>query len=77
MVEASEARWFVLSALYGLVTPDTEIAPYDYTLNTVGIAERKAWATRVLDKLGTQFFGVDIDVIGEPLRHQQPEHIGR
>jgi hypothetical protein len=51
MVEASEARWFVLSALYGLVTPDTEIAPYDYTLNTVGIAERKAWATRVLDKL--------------------------
>jgi hypothetical protein len=51
IIEASGERWFVLSALYGLVTPDTEIAPYDYTLNTVGVADRKAWAARVLDRL--------------------------
>ena len=51
IVEASGARWFVLSALYGLVSPDTEIAPYESTLNTLGVAERKAWASRVLDKL--------------------------
>jgi hypothetical protein len=51
LVEASGARWFVLSSLYGLVEPDTEIAPYDYTLNTVGIRERRAWATNVVDKL--------------------------
>ena len=48
-VQASGARWFVLSSRYGLVAPDTEIAPYDYTLNTLGVAERRAWASAVLE----------------------------
>lgn len=51
LVEASGARWFILSSRYGLVAPDAEIAPYDYTLNTLGVAERRAWAAKVLDKL--------------------------
>ena len=51
LVEASGARWFVLSSLYGLVKPDSVIAPYDYTLNTIGVTDRRAWAKRVLDKL--------------------------
>jgi uncharacterized protein DUF6884 len=51
IVEASGARWFVLSALYGLVAPDAEIAPYDRTLNTLGVAERRAWASTVLERL--------------------------
>ncbi|MGH6864874.1 MAG: DUF6884 domain-containing protein, partial [Methyloceanibacter sp.] len=51
IVEWSGARWFVLSSLYGLVMPATEIAPYDYTLNTLGVAERRAWATKVLKDL--------------------------
>jgi hypothetical protein len=34
IVEGSGARWFVVSSLYGLVAPDAEIAPYDYTLNS-------------------------------------------
>jgi hypothetical protein len=51
LVEASGSRWFVLSSFYGLVDPNTEIAPYDYTLNTLGVAERRAWATKVLEKL--------------------------
>jgi uncharacterized protein DUF6884 len=51
LVEASGARWFVLSSRYGLVAPETEIAPYDYTLNTLGVAERRLWAAKVLDKL--------------------------
>ena len=50
-MEASGARWFVLSALYGLVAPDAEIAPYDHTLNTLGVADRRAWAIKVLDQL--------------------------
>jgi hypothetical protein len=40
----------VLSSRYGLVAPETEIAPYDYTLNTLGVAERRLWAAKVLDK---------------------------
>jgi hypothetical protein len=51
IVEASGARWFVLSSRYGLVAPEVEIAPYEYTLNALGVAERKDWATRVLNKL--------------------------
>jgi cytoplasmic iron level regulating protein YaaA (DUF328/UPF0246 family) len=51
LVEASGGRWFVLSALYGLVPPDAEIAPYEHTLNTLEVADRRAWANKVLEKL--------------------------
>jgi hypothetical protein len=51
IVEASDARWLVLSSRYGLVAPDDEIAPYDYTLNALGVAKRQDWATDVLHKL--------------------------
>jgi len=51
LVEASGAPWFVLSAKYGLIRPDQVIEPYDFTLNTAGTAERRAWATSVLAEL--------------------------
>jgi hypothetical protein len=54
IVEKSGARWFVLSARHGLVAPGDEIAPYDHTLNAMGLAERKEWASHVLDKLFPQ-----------------------
>jgi hypothetical protein len=57
LVAASGARWFVLSALYGLVAPDAKIAPYDYTLNSLGVAEWRAWAKQVLEKLLPQAAG--------------------
>jgi hypothetical protein len=57
IVEASGVRWFVLSSRYGLVAPDAEIATYDYTLNTLGVAERRAWAVSVLDKLLPELAG--------------------
>jgi hypothetical protein len=34
-----------------LVVPDEEIAPYDRTLNDIGVSERQAWANKVLQKL--------------------------
>jgi hypothetical protein len=51
IVEASGERWFVLSSRYGLIAPDVEIEPYDYTLNTLSAGERRAWAADVLEKL--------------------------
>lgn len=57
IVEASGARWFVLSSLYGLVAPNTKIAPYDHTLNNLGVAERRAWAKRVIEKLMPEIAG--------------------
>lgn len=51
LVESVGGRWFVLSSAYGLISPEAEIEPYDYTLNSAGIAERRRWAKEVLTKL--------------------------
>jgi len=46
-VEATGCPWYILSAEYDLVHPDTVIAPYERTLNRMTVAERRAWAERV------------------------------
>ncbi len=50
--------WFVLSAKYGLVHPDESIAPYDVTLNTIPVADRRRWASGVLTQLETHLKGI-------------------
>jgi cytoplasmic iron level regulating protein YaaA (DUF328/UPF0246 family) len=50
--------WFVLSAKYGLVHPDEVIAPYDLTLNTMRVADRRLWASRVLTQLEPHLDGI-------------------
>jgi hypothetical protein len=50
-VETSNCAWFVLSAKYGLVSPDQIISPYKKTLNKMLVSERKAWAEKVLRQL--------------------------
>lgn len=49
--ERTADEWFVLSAKYGLVSPDTVIEPYDVTLNAMGVGERRAWAAKVQRQL--------------------------
>jgi len=49
--EASGCSWFILSAEYGLVPPDQVVAPYERTLNTMGVAKRRAWAEQVAHQL--------------------------
>lgn len=49
--EASGCQWFILSAEHGLVTPNQVIAPYERTLNTMGVADRRAWAGWVAAQL--------------------------
>lgn len=53
-VEADGAPWFILSAEYGLVQPDAVIAPYEKTLNRMGIDARRAWASRVIAQMETE-----------------------
>lgn len=57
LVEGQDARWFVLSALHGLVPPDKEIAPYELTLSTMGVARRRAWADDVYRQLEPELDG--------------------
>lgn len=49
--EASRCPWFILSAEHGLVPPGQVIAPYERTLNTMGVADRRAWSERVAAQL--------------------------
>lgn len=44
-------EWYILSAEYGLVPPDTVIEPYDRTLKEMAAPARRAWARQVLDDL--------------------------
>ena len=50
-VERRGQPWFILSAQYGLVHPETVISPYERTLNAMPAGERNAWARRVLAQL--------------------------
>ena len=49
--EASGCPWFILSAEHGLVAPDQLIAPYERTLNRMGVVDRRAWSERVAAQL--------------------------
>ena len=43
---------YILSAKYGLLDLDTEIEPYDVTLNSMSARQVEAWASMVLEQLG-------------------------
>lgn len=51
-VELQESRWFILSALHGLLNPTQVVEPYNYTLSGQDI--RKGWAYRVRDQIMTE-----------------------
>ena len=44
--ESLGCPWFILSARYGLVRPGDTIEPYEQTLNTMPVADRRGWAAR-------------------------------
>ena len=50
-IERTCGRWFILSALHGLVRPDVLLEPYDYTLNDAAREQRRAWSAKVLSQL--------------------------
>jgi hypothetical protein len=62
-VEARQYPWQILSARHCLLDPDKVIGPYEQTLNTMGIAARRAWAERVLAALVPRLANVDRIVI--------------
>lgn len=48
---AADGDILILSALHGLVEPDTVLEPYNVTLSTMSAADRAAWAETVADDL--------------------------
>jgi hypothetical protein len=49
--EAHADRWFILSALHGLLDPECTTTPYDFTLKECSRREREQWAWRVISEL--------------------------
>lgn len=45
---------YILSVKYGLLDLDTEIEPYDMTLNNMPSNEIKSWAKKVLEQLSAK-----------------------
>ena len=70
LVEAQGWPWFILSAKHGLVRPDKEIARYEKRLLTMRVAERRAWASDVMQALECHLGGVRTVVVfaGQPYR---------
>ena len=57
-VERTGQPWFVLSAKHGLLRPLEVISPYDLTLNSMAIADRRRWSEEVLTELQPHLRGV-------------------
>ena len=53
-VERTCGRWFILSALHGLVMPDASLEPYDVALSDASQSERRVWARKVLGQLDAE-----------------------
>ena len=50
-VERTGGAWYILSAKYGLLHPNEVIPPYELTLKSMGITERRTWAQGVIKDL--------------------------
>ncbi len=70
-VEKTGCPWRILSAQYGLVHPEEKIRPYQKTLNTMRVDERRVWAKRVLAGLGPYLDSVDTVVFFAGQRYRE------
>ena len=70
-VEGVDGEWRILSAEYGAVHPNDEIRPYEKTLNTMPVAERRAWAQRVLNAIDSSLLDIDTVVFLAGKRYRE------
>jgi hypothetical protein len=49
--ETRADRWFILSALHGLMLPDKLVAPYEKTIGSMNDRQRAAWAAPISRQL--------------------------
>lgn len=57
--EQSGIPWYILSAKYGLVNPDTRIAWYDVSLSDLPAADRRVWSQSVVDSVVRRYPSVE------------------
>ena len=64
-------RWYILSAKYGLISPDMVIEPYEKTLNKMSREDRRKWAENVFGELKKHTKAVDEITFLAGLRYRQ------
>jgi len=70
-VEHSGCPWFILSAEHGLVDPESVVAPYEKTLNHMGVRERREWAAKVVGQMGNVLPQTDSIVVLAGARYRE------
>lgn len=70
-VESQQSPWFILSAEYGLVSPEANIGPYDKTLKTLPVADRRAWAQRVISQMQSMLPQAETVVLLVGMRYRE------
>jgi hypothetical protein len=70
-VESTGSPWFILSAEHGLVAPEQIIVPYERTLNTMSVLERRVWAQRVQAQMASSLPHTDRIVIFAGQRYRE------
>ena len=63
VIEAAGWPWYILSAKYGVIDPDTVIEPYEKTLNAMRKHERIEWSRRVMRALDPRLADVGSVVV--------------
>jgi hypothetical protein len=78
-VESTGCPWFILSAAFGLLHPETVIEPYEKTLNRMPVAERRAWASNVIAQMDRALAGYEEIVVfaGRHYRQFLMDYLGR
>lgn len=61
----------ILSAKYGLLLPDDAIEPYQLTLKTMNVQQRKKWAEKVMNQIIER---IDLSKIKECFFHTGKEY---
>ena len=64
-------EWYVLSAKYGLISPDVMIDPYDETLNNMPVTSRRLWAQKVLSDLRMRLTAGDAVIILAGVKYRE------
>ena len=57
--EQTCGRWYILSAMHGLVAPHQRLEPYDMSLNSLTTPQRQDWSSSVLDQLSRSLGRLD------------------
>ena len=61
--EQAGVPWFILSAKYGLVGPETRIRWYDVSLGELPAKQRRLWSARVVDALVAKYLSIEGKVV--------------